>query len=136
MPLRATFLPNGIDSPPVDGNRSVLNAVTSTLVAADTGKTYIVTASGTQTFTLPATAVGLAYTFMWAGANGGGTVQVAPVAADGIAAAGSAVVNKAVILAAATIKKGDYFTIVSGVGATGVTAWHITAQRGILTKQA
>jgi hypothetical protein len=135
MAIRPTVLPSGIDSPPVDSNRFVNNATSATLVAADTGKTYIITASGTTTLTLPATAVGLVYTMAWGGANGGGTIQFAPVAADGIAAVSSAVVNKALILAAATIKKGDYVTIASGVGATGVTAWHVTAQRGILTKQ-
>jgi hypothetical protein len=135
MATRPTVLPSGIDSPPVDSNRFVNNATSATLVAADTGKTYIITASGTTTLTLPATAVGLVYTMVWGGANGGGTIQFAPVAADGIAAVSSAVVNKALILAAATIKKGDYVTIASGVGAIGVTAWHVTAQRGILTKQ-
>jgi hypothetical protein len=135
MANRATVLPYGIDSPPVDSNRFVNNATSGTLVAADTGKTYLITASGTTTLTLPATAVGLVYTMAWVGANGGGTIQFAPVAADGIAAVGSAVVNKALILAAATIKKGDYVTIASGVGATGVTAWHVTAQHGVLTKQ-
>jgi len=125
-----------IDAIPCDSNRVVNNALSATLTAADTGKTYIVRASGTQTFTLPATAVGLVYTIGWDGPNGGGTIQFAPVAADGIAAVGSAVVNKALILAAATIKNGDYVTIASGVGATGVTAWHVVAQHGILTKQA
>lgn len=132
---RTTWLPNGIDAAPADGNRSAMNALTQTLVAADTGKTFFVNASGTQTFTLPATAVGLVYTFCWNGADAGGTIQVAPVAADGIAAVGGAVVNKALILAAATIRKGDYVTICSGVGATGVTAWFVSVQHGVVTKQ-
>lgn len=135
MAKRASGLPNGIDSFLIDSNRSVIDATSATLVAADTGKTYVVKQSGTTTLTLPATAVGLVYTLVWGGADGGGTIQFAPVAADGIAAAGSAVVNKAAILAAATIKKGDYMKIASGVGATGVTAWHIVDHRGIVTKQ-
>ena len=132
---QATWFPNGTDSVQIDKNRYVLSVANTTLLAADTGKTYVFR-SGSLTFTLPATAPGLVFSFLYAGPNGGGTLNVAPVAADGIAAAGSAVVNKALILAAATIKKGDFVTIVSGVGATGVTAWHVTVQRGIVTKQA
>lgn len=132
---RSTWYPNGIDSAQSDINRTELVTGNKTLVAADTGKTYVIT-KGTSIFSLPATAVGLVYTFCYQGANGGGQIQVSPVAADGIAAAGSAVVNKDLILASATIKKGDFVTIVSGVGATGVTAWHMTAQRGIVTKEA
>ena len=132
---RSTWLPNGIDSCPVDGNRSTLNSTGATLVAGDTGTTQIVTASGSITFNLPATAVGLVYTFLFAGKDGDATINIAPVAADGIAAVGSAVVNKALIMAAATIRKGDFVTIASGVGATGVTAWHVVQHRGILTKQ-
>lgn len=133
---RATWLPNGIDSVPVDGNRSVMNQASSALVAADSGKTFIVTASGTTTYTLPSTVPGLVYTMAWTGADGGGTLQFAPAAADGISGAGAAtVINKALILAAATIRKGDYVTIASLAGTAGVTAWHVIAQHGILTKQ-
>ena len=132
--MASRFL-NGLDGAPVDSNRSEPITGNKTLVAADTGKTFIVS-GGTSIFTLPATAVGLVYTFQYIGADGQGQIQVSPVAADGVAAAGTAVVNKDLILAAATIKQGDYVTIVSGVGATGVTAWHLTAQRGIVTKEA
>lgn len=129
-----TSFQNGIDGAPSDENRTEFYSTNKTLVAADTGKTFK-TSGGNITFTLPATAVGLVYTFLYTGVNGGGSITIAPVAADGIAAVGSAVVNKALIIAAATIKRGDYVTINSGVGATGVTAWFVTAQRGILTKQ-
>ena len=132
---RVTWFPTGVDGVQSDNNRTVLQSGNATLVAADTGKTYVVK-NGTSIFTLPATAVGLVYTFSYQGANGGGQIQISPVAADGIAAVGSAVVNKDLILASATIKKGDFVTIASGVGATGVTAWHMTAQRGIVTKEA
>lgn len=132
---RITWFPTGTDSAQADNNRTELVVANKTLLAADTGKTFVVK-NGTITFTLPATAVGLVYTFQWQGANGGGSIRVSPVAADGIAAAGSAVVDKDLIFAAATIKKGDFVTIVSGVGATGVTAWHVTVQRGIITKEA
>lgn len=76
------------------------------------------------------------YIFQYIGQDGQGQIQVSPVAADGIAAAGSAVVNKDLILASSTIKNGDYVIIISGYGATGVTAWHMTLHRGIVTKEA
>lgn len=124
-----------VDAPQADTGRSELVQGNKTLVAADTGKTYFVK-RGTSIFTLPATAVGLSYTFAYIGDNAGGQIQVSPNASDGIAAAGSAVVNKDVILATATIKKGDWLTVCSGVGATGVTAWFVSAHRGVLTKEA
>ena len=124
-----------IDAPQADTGRSELVQGNKTLVASDTGKTYFVK-RGTSIFTLPATAVGLSYTFAYIGNNADGQIQVSPVAADGIAAVGSAVVNKDLILATATTKKGDWVTICSGVGATGVTAWFVSAHRGVLTKEA
>ena len=132
--MASRFL-NGLDGSPADSNRTELVSGNKTLVAADTGKTYQVT-RGTSIFTLPATAVGLVYTFAYIGDDGAGQIQVSPAAADGVAAVGSATVNKDLIIATATIKTGDYVTIASGVGATGVTAWHVTAQRGIITKEA
>lgn len=132
---RATVFPNGVDAAPVDKNRSVDLVGNITVTAADTGKTYVVN-GGTSIITLPATAVGLVFTALYNGSDYNGQIQFSPVAADGIAAVGSAVVNKDLILAQATIRKGDYVTIASGVGATGVTAWHVTAQRGIITKEA
>ena len=130
-----TWFPNGVDLAFADRNRTVDVSANTTLVAADSGKTYRFK-RGTIIFTLPATAPGLVYTFLYMGANGGGQLQVSPAAADGIAAAGTAVVNKDLIIATASIKKGDFVTIVSGVGATGVTAWHVTVQRGVVTKEA
>ncbi len=124
-----------VDAPKCDNERDELITGNKTLVAADSGKSFFVK-RGTSIFTLPATAVGLSYDFAYIGDNAGGQIQVSPVAADGIAAAGSAVVNKDVILATATIKKGDWLRVSSGVGATGVTAWHVSAHRGILTKEA
>ena len=125
----------GIDAPHIDASRSELITGNDTLDASDSGKTFVVK-RGTSIFTLPATAVGLSYTFAYIGDNAGGQIQVSPNASDGIAAAGSAVVNKDVILATATIKKGDWLTVCSGVGATGVTAWFVSAHRGVLTKEA
>ena len=133
--MGATSYKNGIDGCNIDRNRKVKTVGNATLVAGDSGKAYEV-GSGTSIFTLPATAVGLVYKFFYTGIDGGGQIQISPVAADGIAAVGSAVVNKDLILASATIKKGDFIHIVSGYGATGVTAWHLVDSRGVLTKEA
>jgi len=67
-----------IDAPTADANRSELVTGNKTLVAADTGKTYLVK-RGTSIFTLPATAVGLVYTFAYIGDNAGGQIQVSSV---------------------------------------------------------
>lgn len=133
--MAVTWESTGADSVQLDKNRTFQTTGNLTLVAADSGKAYIVK-NGTSIFSLPATAPGLVYTFQWQGKDGGGQIQISPVTADGIGAAGTAVVNKDVIMATATIKKGDFVKIISGVGATGVTAWHVTEQRGILTKEA
>lgn len=135
MPFSEVTNFTAVDAPQADSLRSELVQGNKTLVAADTGKTFFVK-RGTSIFSLPATAVGLVYTFAYIGDNAGGQIQVSPVAADGIAAVGSAVVNKDLIIATATIKKGDWVTICSGVGATGVTAWFVSGHHGVLTKEA
>lgn len=132
---KVTVIRGGIDSPQSDENRTVDVVANTTLTAADSGKTYRFK-RGTIIFTLPATAPGLVYTFYYAGDRGQGQLQVSPAAADGIAAAGTAVVNKDLIISTANIRKGDFVTINSGVGATGVTAWFVTQQRGVITKEA
>lgn len=133
--MSITWTPTGEDCAQLDKNRTFQTTGNLTLVAADSGKSFVVK-NGTSIFSLPATSPGLVYTFQFQGKDGGGQIQVSPVAADGIAAVGSAVVNKDLILATATIKKGDFVKIISGVGATGVTAFHMTEQRGIVTKEA
>lgn len=135
MPFTEVSNFTAVDAPNADALRSELVTGNKTLVAADSGKTFFVK-RGTSIFSLPATAVGLSYTFAYIGDNAGGQIQVSPVAADGVAAAGSAVVNKDAILATATIKKGDWMTVCSGVGATGVTAWFVSAHHGVVTKEA
>lgn len=133
MPLTFTNF-DGIDGVVADFRRTEEKTTNYTVTAADTGKTFTVP-RGTVIFSLPATSVGLVYTFASTGDDGTVQIQVSPVAADGIAAAGSAVVNKDLIFAAATTKKGDYVKIISGYGATGVTAWHVVDHHGILTKE-
>lgn len=132
---KVTVFRGGVDSPQSDENRTVDVIANTTLLAADSGKTYRFK-RGTIIFSLPATAPGLVYTFYYAGERGGGQLQISPVAADGVAAAGTAVVNKDLIITTANIRKGDFVSIASGVGATGVTAWFVTTQRGVVTKEA
>lgn len=134
--MAQTWFPTGADAAQTDKNRTILTPPgTITLLVADSGKAYR-WASGALIVNLPATAPGLVYTFLYGGPNSGGSLTLNPVAADGIAAAGTSVVNKDLLITSANIKKGDFVTIVSGAGATGVTAWHITVQRGIVTKEA
>lgn len=134
--MAITWFSTGADSAQCDKNRTfILNPGTTTLVAADSGKSYK-WFSGALVVNLPATAPGIVFTFLYQGPNAGGSLAINPVAADGVAAAGSSVVNKDLLITSANIKKGDFVTIVSGAGATGVTAWHVTAQRGIITKEA
>lgn len=132
---KVTVFRGGIDSPQSDENRTVDVSANTTLLASDSGKTYRFK-RGTIIFSLPATAPGLVYTFYYAGNRNEGQLQVSPVAADGIAAAGSAIVNKDLIISSANIRKGDFVTVNSGVGSTGVTAWFVTLQRGVITKEA
>ncbi len=92
----ATAFQNGLDGAPFDKNRSEKISGNDTLVAADSGKTFQVR-SGTSIFSLPETAVGLVYTFQYVGDDGDGQIQVSPTSNDGIAAVGSAALNKDLI---------------------------------------
>jgi len=133
--MSITWEKTGSDSVQLDKNRTFPLTGNLTVTASDSGKAYILKA-GTSIVSLPATAPGLVYTFQYQGKDGGGQLQLSPVAADGIGAAGSSAVNKDLILATATIKQGDFVKIISGAGATGITAWHLVDQRGIVTKEA
>ena len=134
--VKPSWVPNGIDAVPMDKNRSVLLTGNLTLTAADSGKTFIFPESATQyTVTLPATAVGLVYYFVYSGRNNQQEALIVPQAADGINGAGTAtVVNKGIKNTLATNWKGDWIQISSLAGATGVTAWCVTGQRGIWAK--
>ena len=133
--MAVSWSSNGLDAAQLDKNRTFQITGDLTLTSADSGKAFVVK-GGNSTFSLPATAPGLIFTFVYQGKDYGSTINISPVSADGVAAVGSSVVNKDVILNGATIRKGDFVTIASGAGASGITAWHVTAQRGILTKEA
>jgi hypothetical protein len=131
-----TTFPSGIDTQLRDKNRTERKSGTYTVVTVtDCAKTFVTNV--TTVYTLHATSVGSVYTFVYDGPDGGGQISISPAAADGIAAVGTAtVVNKDLINTLATAKKGDYVTVAAGTGATGVTAWHVVAQRGIWAKEA
>jgi hypothetical protein len=133
-----TSFQNGIDGVPSDKNRTELVSGNKTLTAADSGKTFLVS-GGTSIFSLPAWVPGVVYTFAFIGNDGGGQIQVSPSSAQSIAAGGVAsVADKDLIMASATIKRGDYVTLIGGWGGAGggTTTHYITQQRGIVTKEA
>lgn len=108
------------------------------LTADDSGGVFGI-GTDAKTFSLPATAAGLKYTFINTGAAGNNAVNISPVAADGISGTitlassvvvDAGVVNKDLINTTGTSKAGDSVTII-GTGVTGVTAWIIVSSTGI-----
>lgn len=134
--MSVTSFPGGVDTQLRDKNRTERKTGTYTVVTVtDCGKTFV--CSETTVYTLHATSVGSIYTFVYDGKDGAGQISISPNAADGIGGVGvAATVNKDLINTLATARKGDYVTVAAGVGATGVTAWHVVAQRGIWSKEA
>lgn len=99
-------------------------AVDTTLTAADTGKFFLITAAD-KVVTLPATALGLKFTFMVTatGLSASTGFSVSPAAADQIAGNGfTAADNKDAINTGATDAAGDKITLV-GDGSAG---WYIS----------
>ncbi len=83
--------------------------------------------------TLPATVVGLSYTFVNAGADGAVLIKISPNSSDYIAGANlTKVDNKALLNTKTTAKKGDMVTIVGD----GVNGWYITELSGTWAKEA
>lgn len=116
-------------------NAPAMTAVTgnTTLTAEDSGKIFLVTAD--STFTLPATAAGLKYTFINGGATTTVEIVLSPAAADGIYGTTNASTN--VVFSGtddadikntkATTQKGDNITIV----ADGTNGWFVVGCHGI-----
>ncbi len=109
------------------------------LTAADHGMVF---GCGTdnKTFTLPATAQGLMYTFVNTGANGNNKVTVSPNAADKIMGSfcnkGANIIttgtnDKDIVNTLATSKRGDHITLVGD----GVDGWYILEGNGIWTEE-
>lgn len=102
-----------------------LTAVGVTLLAADSGKTYIVTAAD-QVFDLPATVLGLRYRFILAtaGLSASTGLSISPVTLDKVMGNGlTGADNKDAILAGATDAEGDMIEVV----ADGSLGWYIVS---------
>lgn len=107
-----------------------------TLTAADSGITQVIKADGVV-ITLPATALGLTYTFVNGSRyDGEYAFTVAPAAADGVTGNGfTAAVNKAIVSSKSTSRAKDEFQIV-GTGTTGATGWVFQHVQGTVTRAA
>lgn len=116
-------------------NANVVTAATSTtLTATDSGKTVVATAAD-LVFTLPATVLGLRYSFILAatGLSGGTGLSVSPNAADKIMGNGfTSADDKDAINTGATDREGDLIEV-TGDGNLG---WYITRVIGTWARQA
>jgi hypothetical protein len=116
-----------------------ISAATEAISASESGKMFVdVLGSGTTTFTLPAAAAGLTYSFVCG--NASGEILINPQAGDAIVgkihaaqdgtglapAAGTGIKNTA-----ATNVVGDTVTLV----ALDTTTWYIVAQTGLWASQ-
>lgn len=106
-----------------------------TLDANDSGKVFFI-ATDAKTFTLPATAVGLEYTFVNTGSDGNNIITISPNAADGIfgtiTLAGTVVqmagtADTDIINTKASALKGDMVKLIGD----GVDGWAIVSISGI-----
>lgn len=114
-------------------NESTDRAASFTLAVTDGGVVQNITATtGTVVVTLPTSAAGTSGVNFIVKNQGGATVQITPVAADGFSGNGfTATVNKY----AQSITAGDTISI-RGNGATGVTAWNVAEVSGTWSRQA
>lgn len=95
----------------------------TTLAAADSGKIVVVNGDD-KTVTLPATALGLFFTFVIQSVGGSAGFKISPVAADKI---NFGTDNKGLINSTGTDVVGDSVTIVGD----GVDGWIVTDMHGI-----
>lgn len=115
-----------------DVENSVAVSADKTLVIADCGVVQLVDTDA-KTVTLPATAAGLQYTIVNAGADAAVLVTISPQAADKISGAGlTPADNKDLLNTKATAKKGDYVTLL----ADGVDGWVVTRMAGAWAREA
>lgn len=107
-------------------------AASYTVLAEESGTVFVATAADVE-FTLPATALGLTYTFVFKVPSAGVGGQVSPVAADKIMGNGfTSADNKAAINSGATDREGDAITVV-GDGSDG---WFIVSLTGTWAREA
>jgi hypothetical protein len=112
--------------------KSQTKSADTTLTAGDSGIVTYVDTDG-KVITLPATAAGITYTIVNAGADGAVAVAISPASSDKIQGAGlTAADNKDLINTKATAKKGDSVTLV-GDGADG---WFIQSMHGTWAREA
>ncbi|WP_428743248.1 hypothetical protein [Tenacibaculum sp.] len=134
---------NGNRVPALEGgdlaNVETLTA-NKTLTVEDSGKTFNI-GTDALVITLPATALGLKYTFRNIGADGNNIITISPNAADAVfgtvqnAAAdsvASGAADKDIINTKATANRGDFITL----EADGVDGWYITGGVGIWASEA
>lgn len=128
---------SGNNAPIKEGLVGAVTAST-TLGYEDSGKTILV-GTDALVITLPATKLGIEYTFINSGAAGNNIITISPQAADGIAGvitlAATVVVrvgtvDTALVNTKATSTKGDSVKIV-GTGVAGTGAWYIVSSTGI-----
>ena len=118
----------------ISGGGAILTSGNVVLTAAQSGGVFMVDSE--DTLTLPATVLGLTYTFINTGADGGNIMVVSPQAADFIAGtatlAASVVdlgvtVNKDIINTKSTSITGDSVTLIGD----GVDGYYVTSINGI-----
>lgn len=127
-----------------DGVRNPLrvetDTVNKTLDASDSGKIFLM-ATDAKVYTLPATEIGLVYTFFNSGSDGNNIITISPNSSDAIhgtiTLAASVVVlsgtdDKDVINTKASSTTGDSITLV-GDGSVG---WFVQASTGIWASEA
>lgn len=114
-----------------------------TLTVEDSGKIFHI-ATDALVITLPATKLGLNYTFVNSGADGNNIITISPVAADGISGTVtlaatvvelSGVVDKDLINTKASSISGDTIRV-GGTGITGTEAWLSSNDSGIWASEA
>ena len=104
---------------------------TVVIANGDSGKTFL---SNTKdvVFTLPAIAVGNAYTFINTGADGQNNLTISPDSDDGILYVGGLVDNKDIVNTQATSKVGDYIKITS---LNSTAHWTVVEAQGVWAKE-
>ena len=116
---------------PLESAAEIVTA-NKTLDAADSGKLLYIAADA-LVMTLPATVVGLCYTFINAGEDGANIITIAPNASDQIIGIDlTAADDKDVINIKATAKKGDYIKLMGN----GTTGWLVLEAGGSWAREA
>ena len=135
---RFTHFPNGIRSYPRDDRTEEKSASFAPVVATDSGKTFLVNGTTTETdiaATLAevSTALGDSYTFVNDGPDGTGFTIICN-ATNKLPMGGNVGIGKDLYLVAATAKRGDYIKI-AAITESALT-WNVVELQGVWTKEA